>query len=588
MKVAEETPSPLINMNLIQQLIKKGVLDKKQVASLEYEIKVSGKREEEIILERGMAPEDLLFTLKSENLKIPLKKVITEEIPLEILELIPHESAKYYKIIPLSRKDKTLEVGMVYPEDLKAQEALKFLARQGKFNYKIVLINLSAFNNLLRQYRTLKKEVKMALEELETELKTEKVKQPAMKRAEFEKMAEEAPITKVVAVILRHAVDGKASDIHIEPSRKELRVRFRMDGILYASLFLPLKIHPAVVARIKILSNLKIDETRIPQDGRFSAKVAGKNIDFRVSTFPTTLGEKAVMRVLDPIEGVRDFDSLGLERRNLAVVKGAIKKPYGLLLATGPTGSGKTTTLYAVLNLLNKEGVNIITLEDPVEYFIEGVNQSQVRPDIGFTFAKGLRHALRQDPDIIMVGEIRDEETAALATHAALTGHIVLSTLHTTNALGVIPRLIDLGVAPFLIPTSLSIALAQRLVRILCSHCKKQITPNEKTKEMFLKEIDALPPNIKKDVKLPQNFKIYQAQGCKKCRQSGYAGRIALYEILEMTSQLAEITLKEPTEAKISQEAHRQGMITMKQDGLLKVLEGITSVEEVLRAAEEK
>jgi type IV pilus assembly protein PilB len=570
-------------MSLTQYLAKKGIIDKKKATSLEYDIKVSGKREEEVILERGLVPEDFLFELKSENLKIPLKKVVPEEVPLKVLELIPHESAKYYKMIPLAKKEKTLEVGMVYPEDLKAQEALKFLARQEKFGYKVFLITPTTFDNLFKQYRTLKKEVKRALEELEVEIKAEEKKLPPMEKAEFEKMAEEAPITKVVAVILRHAVEGRASDIHIEPTRRELKIRFRVDGILHASLFLPLKIHPAVIARIKILSNLKIDETRIPQDGRFTAKVGGKYIDFRVSTFPTTLGEKAVMRVLDPSEGVKKFEDLGLERRNYEVVNRAVQKPYGLILATGPTGSGKTTTLYAVLNLLNKEGVNIMTLEDPVEYFMEGVSQSQIKPEIGYTFASGLRHMLRQDPDIIMVGEIRDEETAALATHAALTGHIVLSTLHTNDALGVIPRLIDLGVTPFLIPTSLSIALAQRLVRVLCPHCKKKVTPSPKIKEMIMSELKDV-----KGVKIPKPLKVYEPRGCKKCNSEGYAGRLAVFEILEMTPQLSEIILREPSETKIEEEAKRQGMITMKQDGILKVLEGVTSVEEVLRVAEEK
>ena len=565
-------------MTLIEQLIKKGVIDKKQASSLEYDVKVSGKKEEEIILEKGLASEDILFGLKSESLKMPLKKIIPEEVSREILELIPKESAKYYKMIPLSKKDKELEVGMVYPEDLKAQEALKFLSRQGGFNYKIILISLSTFDDLLKQYQTLKGEVKIALEELETELKEERVVSP-QKQAEFERMVEEAPITKVAAVILRQAVESKASDIHIEPGRKELKIRFRVDGILHVNLLLPLRIHPAIIARVKILSNLKIDETRMPQDGRFSAKVSDKNIDFRVSTFPTTLGEKAVMRVLDPDEGVKKFDNLGLEKRNFEVVNQAVNRPFGLILATGPTGSGKTTTLYAILNLLNEEGVNIITLEDPVEYFVEGISQSQIQPEIGYTFAKGLRHILRQDPDVIMVGEIRDEETAALAVHAALTGHIVLSTLHTTNASGVIPRLIDMGVAPFLISPSLSIALAQRLVRVLCPHCKKKITADAKIKDMFSKELGSLPA-------VP--LKIYTANGCEKCQGIGYLGRVALFEILEMTPQLAEIILKEPTEAKIQGEARRQGMTTMKQDGLLKVLAGITSIEEVLSAAEEK
>ena len=571
-------------MSLIQYLVKKEIIDKKKAASLEYDVKVSGKKEEEVILERSLVPEGFLFELKSDNLKVPLKKVVPEEVPLNVLELIPHESAKYYKMIPLAKKDKTLEVGMVYPENLKAQEALKFLSRQGKFNYKVFLITPTTFDNLFKQYRTLKKEVKRALEELEVEIKTEEEKRRSpIEKTEFERMVEEAPVTKVVAVILRHAVEGRASDIHIEPTRKELKVRFRVDGILHASLFLPLKIHPAVVARIKILSNLKIDETRVPQDGRFTTKMGGKYIDFRVSTFPTTLGEKVVLRVLDPSEGVKRFEDLGLRGRNYKVVREAVKNPYGLILATGPTGSGKTTTLYAILNLLNKEGVNIVTLEDPVEYFMEGVNQSQVKPEIGYDFASGLRHMLRQDPDIVMVGEIRDKETAFLATHAALTGHIVLSTLHTNDALGVIPRMINLGVAPFLIPSTLSIALAQRLVRVLCPECKKKVDPNPKVRNMITSSLKDV-----KEAKIPKNLKIYKPQGCKKCNGEGYSGRIAVFEVLEMTPQLSEIIQKEPSEVKIEQEAKRQGMITMKQDGLLKVLEGVTSIEEVLRVAEEK
>jgi len=428
-------------MTLIQQLVKKGILDKGKATTLEFEIRETGKKEEEVILERRLCDESLLFGLKSKNLKIPLKEIAAGEVPLETLGMIPEETAKHYKMIPLVRKDKTLEVGMVYPEDLKAQEALKFLARQGPFTYQVFLITPTTFSNLLKQYRTLRREVGRALEELEVELKEEKVEVRPRTAAEFERLAEEAPITKIVAVILRHAVEGKASDIHIEPTQEKLRIRFRLLGILHSSIFLPLRTHPAVVARIKILSNLKIDETRIPQDGRFSTKINGKSIDFRVSTFPTTLGEKVAIRVLDPTIGLKTFGELGLEKRNLGVVKRAIKRPYGLILASGPTGCGKTTTLYAILQVLNREGVNIVTLEDPVEYFIEGINQSQVRPEIGYDFAIGLRHIVRQDPDIIMVGEIRDPETASLTTHAALTGHIVLSTLHTSNAIGVIPRL---------------------------------------------------------------------------------------------------------------------------------------------------
>jgi len=574
-------------MTLLQQLVKKGVIDKEKASSLEFEIKETGRREEEVILERRLCDENFLFALKSENLKIPLKEVLASEVSLETLKMIPEETAKNYYMIPLSKKEKVLEVGMVYPEDLKAQEALKFLARRQNFTFQVFLITLATFSELLRQYRTLKREVGKALEELEVEMK-EEIRVRPRTAAEFERLAEEAPITKIVAVILRHAVEGHASDIHIEPVREKLRVRFRLLGILHSSIFLPLRVLPAVVARIKILSNLKIDETRIPQDGRFSTTIEGKSIDFRVSTFPTTLGEKVAIRVLDPMVGLKTFLELGLEKRNFEVVKAALEKPYGLILATGPTGCGKTTTLYAILQVLNKEGVNIVTLEDPVEYFIEGINQSQVRPEIGYDFATGLRHVIRQDPDIIMVGEIRDPETASLATHAALTGHVVLSTLHTSNALGAIPRLLDLGIQPYLIPPTLSIAIAQRLVRKLCDDCKKPISPKKEIRDLILKEIAELPGKVKEDLKLPEKLTIYTATGCKKCGNEGYTGRVGLFEILSMTEQLSDIILKMPEEREILKEAKRQGMINMKQDGILKVLNGVTTIEEVLRVAEEK
>lgn len=586
--MVEKIPSCLTNMTLIKQLVKKGTLDQEKATALEFEIRESGKREEEVILGRRICSEDFLFGLKSENLKIPLKKITVQEVPLETLGMIPEETAKHYQMIPLLKKDNTLEAGMVYPEDLKAQEALKFLARQGKFNFEVFLITPTTFSNLLKQYRTLKREVGRALEELETELKEEKAEVRPRTAAEFERLAEEAPITKIVAVILRHAVEGKASDVHIEPTRDRVRIRFRLLGILHSSIFLPLRTHPAVVARIKILANLKIDETRIPQDGRFSTIIDGNSVDFRVSTFPTASGEKVAIRVLDPTIGLKTFKELGLEKRNFEVVKAAIERPYGLILATGPTGCGKTTTLYAILQVLNKEGVNIVTLEDPVEYFIEGINQSQVRPEIGYDFAIGLRHIVRQDPDIIMVGEIRDPETASLVTHAALTGHIVLSTLHTSNAIGVIPRIIDLGIQPYLIPPTLSIAIAQRLVRKLCDDCKKRLPAKKEIRDLILKELENLPPQVKKDFEIPKPLYIWQAVGCKECNNKGFTGRIGLFEILSMTDHLADIILKEPSEREISKEAKRQGMLTMKQDGILKVLAGVTTIEEVLRVVEEK
>jgi len=576
-------------MSLIQKLVEKGKIDQKTANSLKEKLGTSNETEENFLLDQKIIGQDYLFSLKSEILNVPLRKdAETLEIPNEILALIPEESARYYKIIPLSLKENILEIGMVDPEDIKAREVLLFVARQHRISYKISLITLDAFEILSKQYRNLREEVGAALEALETELgKGEGVELAVSEKPSIERLAEEAPIIKMVAVILRHAVEGKASDIHIEPTTKKLRVRFRMDGILYSSLFLPLAVHPSIVARVKILSNLRIDETRIPQDGRFTAKIGEKEVDFRVSTFPIKLGEKVAIRVLDPTEGLKSYKELGLTGRNMDILKEAAKNPYGMILATGPTGSGKTTTLYALLQILNKEEVNIVTLEDPIEYFMGGVNQSQIRPEIGYDFPQGLRHIVRQDPDIIMVGEIRDEESAALAIHSALTGHVVLSTLHTNNAVGVIPRLIDMQIKPFLIPPALNIAIAQRLARVLCPYCKEKVKPKKAMKEIILKELESLPGEVTKKLKIPDPFYLYEAKGCKKCNFRGVKGRIGIFETLKMTDQLAEIILKEPSELKITQEAERQGMATMRQDAILKALEGLISMEEVMRVSEE-
>ena len=569
-------------MSIIKELVKRGILEKSRGAALEYEAKSLGEKEEKLILEKKIVSEDFLFELKSTLLKIQLKVVSPEEVSLDSLKTIPEESAKYYKIIPLKKEKNNLDIGMVYPEDLKAREAIEFLSRRNKFTYRIFLLSLSNFENLLKKYRNLKKEVSQALEQLGSEFESQEMK---AKVEEIERIAEQAPISKVVAVILRHAVDGNASDVHIEPEKKKLRVRFRSDGILHSSIFLPLKIAPAIVSRIKILSNLKIDETRIPQDGRFSVSIEERNVDFRVSTFPTVLGEKVVMRILDPKQRKISFNDLGITGRNLEVIERGLKVPYGMILSTGPTGSGKTTTLYAILGILNKEQVNVITIEDPVEYSIEGVNQSQIKPEIGYTFANGLRSILRQDPDILMVGEIRDEETAALSVHATLTGHSVLSTLHTTNTLGVIPRLIDMGIQPFLLPPTLNIMIAQRLVRRLCPYCKKKVKADKKAKEIILEEIKKMPNDVKKDINLSNSISIYEPVGCKRCNNTGYSGRIGIFEVLEMTPSLSKLVLEKPSEDKILKESKKQGMITMKQDGILKVLQGITSLEEVIRVA---
>ena len=470
---------------------------------------------------------------------------------------------------------------MVNPDDPKAQEAIKFIAKQIKTNLGIYLASWSLWEAILRRYSPYSGEIEAAVKSLNLGFVKGGINQ--QRAVELEKGAlssEEAPIIKIVAFTLKEAVWQKASDVHIEPQRNRLRVRIRIDGQLQEAASMPLELHQPIVSRIKVLSNLKIDENRVPQDGRFRTVILGRDIDFRVATFPTPVGEKAAIRVLDPSVGLKGLEELGLVGRNLETVKKAVQKPYGMILITGPTGSGKTTTLYAIMQILNNDESNIVSLEDPVEYFIDGLNQSQVKPEIGYDFASGLRQILRQDPDIIMIGEIRDNETAGLSIHAALTGHIVLSTLHTNNAIGVIPRLIDMKIEPFLLPSSLNLMMAQRLVSRLCQQCKKAEKPSVEIQEIIKKELEKLPKTSAGQV---ADHQIYHSPGCPACKGKGVSGRIALFEILEMTPQMREIISSGAIETKIFEESKRQGMITLRQDGILKALDGFISIEDVLR-----
>ncbi len=577
---------------LIRELKRRRIIDEREMDSLIEEARTENIKEEEVILENVPSlSEEQLFTIKSDLLNIPLKTEVNLDklgsILPDIANLIPEDSAEHYRMVPLNKENNTIEIGMVYPKDLKAQEVLKFLSKRGGFDSKIVLITPQVFSEVLSQYEELRKGAGAALgamDEKEEKELAEKLKQ--QQEEDVKKMAEEAPIVRVVSVILREAVEGGASDIHIEPGREKLEVRYRTDGVLHSNLILPLKTHKAVVARIKILSDLKIEEKRLPQDGRFFANIAGKEIDFRVSTFPTTLGEKVVLRVLDPEQGMMSIDELGMRDATKDIIIKGKNKPTGMLLSTGPTGSGKTTTLYSLLRKLNTEKVNIVTLEDPVEYFITGVNQSQIKHDIGYDFASGLRRILRQDPDIIMVGEIRDQETAELAVHAALTGHIVLSTLHTNDAVGVIPRLIDMGIKPYLLPPSLNTAVSQRLVRRLCDQCKKEVEPDERMRRIIIQEMEALPAKYAEKVNL-SNFKTYKPIGCDQCGGKGFRGRVGIFEALEMTDEMAAMVLEDKGEGVIRNQAYKQGMVTMRQDGIMKALEGLTSVEVVLKATKE-
>ncbi len=570
------------NDEILKHIRKAKLLGEDAVAKLRRDSLLSGQTVESLIHSRRLIDDRKLAELKSSILKVPYRKVNLEAIDSSLLEAIPEETARTYAAVPIERRGDMLVVGMLHPDDAKAQEALKFVGMRNHLNLGVYLISYGDWQNVLGKYSPYRSEVERAVESLS--LKAGEGGQKII-RLEEGGVDEEAPVIKIVADTFREAVSTRASDIHIEPQENYLRIRFRIDGDLHEEVALPLELSQPIVSRIKVISSLKIDESRIPQDGRFRSKIFDKYIDFRVATFPTPLGEKVSIRVLDPASGLKSFDDLDLLYGNLDKVKRGLEKPYGMVLMTGPTGSGKTTTLYAMLQRLNKEDVNIVSLEDPVEYFVAGVNQSQVRPEIGYDFASGLRQILRQDPDIIMVGEIRDNETAGLAVQSALTGHVVLSTLHTNNSAAVISRLIDMKVEPFLLPVSLNLMLSQRLVGLLCENCKvAEVAPPE-VQQIIKRALGELPQEISS--KYSEPYKIFHGKGCPKCKGRGILGRTALYEVLEMTPGLEEVILSSPTVQRILKEAKNQGLVTLRQDGVLKALDGRVSIEEIVRETEE-
>lgn len=576
------------NKTLVDELVKNNLIDQEAGRKILQEAAFSRRPVEELIYERRMIDEEKLATLKSRLLGIPYKKISSLEISDELLKSFPEETVRNYKVVPIAVNGNLLVAGMISPDDYRAQEALKFIAQQKKMNLGVYIITSSIWEDVLRRYSPYRGLIDEAIKSLNIQPGSNAGGFQAVVQLEEKKgSAEETPVIKIVSSTLKEAVWEKASDIHVEPQRNRSRIRFRLDGELQEMASLPIELHSLIVSRVKVLSNLKIDETRIPQDGRFRTVLFGRDIDYRVATFPTPVGEKVVIRVLDPTVGLRGLPELGLEGKNYDTVHTGIEKPYGMVLLTGPTGSGKTTTLYALMNLLNKEDVNIVSLEDPVEYYIDGLNQSQVKPEIGYDFASGLRQILRQDPDVIMVGEIRDEETAGLAVHAALTGHIVLSTLHTNNAIGVIPRLIDMKVQPFLLPAALNLMVAQRLLPRLCQNCKKAEAPSQEIRDIVKKELDKLASHKDIDESLSQDIKIYRSSGCDACKKKGVSGRLAIFEVMKMTPELEKIINERSTEGKILEEAHRQNMITLRQDGILKSLKGLISIEEVLRETTE-
>lgn len=577
-----------IPQTLLQELMQRGLLDLGRAEVYQKQALVEDKDFGRVLVEQGIINEADLLGIKSELYKLPVFDLSKSgvEVSQELSKEISEDIIRFYGIIPFAKSDSMLSVGILNPEDINALEALKFIAEDRGFTLDKFLVSYKDFDGLLESYTSLLTEVGEALGPVAPVEARGKLEIP--KTGTLEQITAESPVTKVVAIVVKHAVENRASDIHIEPFENEIRVRFRIDGILQSTLTLPKNLLAAIVTRIKILSEMKIDETRLPQDGRFSTFLDRK-IDFRVSSLPTRNGEKIVMRILDPLVGNIDLPDLGLFGHSLELVLENIEKPFGEILVTGPTGSGKSTTLYSLLRKYNNEGINVITLEDPIEYFLEGVNQSQIHEEIGYTFANGLRHILRQDPDVIMVGEIRDRETASLATNAALTGHVVLSTLHTNDAVGVIPRLIDMGVEKYLIAPTVNLMIAQRLLRKLCDNCKVKVKPNAGEKKIIDQTLKTLPDIYRTDLPAETEFIYKPAEiPCKECGGKAYHGRIAIFEILAMTDELERIILGELSEAKIRAEGQRQKMISMFQDGVIKVLKGITSLEELLQVAQEQ
>lgn len=574
-----------IQGELITDLINKNLITSEQADRLRKTIENSFKSVDDLLIKENIIKEEQLCYLKAGLYQMLYKNLLDKKVKYEILNIISEEVAKNYKIICFDKKEKFLKMGIVDPDDMKAMEAVNFIAKKENFEVEYYLISESSFLKVFKQYKDFQKEISIALQ---SKVEEDKNKNERKRDDATEEIIKSAPVAKIVSVIIRHAVEGGASDIHIEPSQKEVRVRYRIDGILHTSLVLPNNVHSAIISRIKVMAGLKLDETRIPQDGRIRLNFGGKGIDFRISVLPLVGAEKIVMRILDVSKGAPTLEELGYYGRSAEILLRSTKSTSGMCLITGPTGSGKSTTLFSILNILNKEGVNISTLEDPVEYFIQGINQSQTKPEIGYSFATGLRSLLRQDPDIIMVGEIRDKETAELAIHASLTGHYLLSTLHTRSALGAIPRLLDMEVEPFLLGSTLNIIIAQRLVRKICTHCKQEeIIPVKMLKEIE-EDIKNMPSSIideNKDINLKEEvekLKFYKGSGCPRCGNTGFKGRMAIVEILEVNKKIQDFIMNQKI-LNLEDVLESQNFITMKQDGLIKTLRGETTLREVFR-----
>lgn len=566
-------------MDVFRQLLASGVLTQDAVSVLTPLIDEQGVSYEKALLDYGLPKDVVRDALASEY---GIKSFVLgddEKIETEILQYIPEESARYYRIVPLKNEEGVLIVGANDPENLQVHEVLNFISSKHNLPYKFVFMLNDDIEKALSFYESLSGEVDEALISLDTNIDGEVAAvNEAATQDNLNHIKEDAPVTKIVATILRYAVDGGASDIHIEPTDKKIVVRFRVDGLLAKSLELPQNVQSAVVARVKILSSMRLDEKRKPQDGRFSANFDGRKIDFRVSILPTNYGEKVAMRILDNVRGVSNLEDTGISRYDLETIRRMVKEPYGIILISGPTGSGKSTTLYSMLSEVDRETKNVLSLEDPIEYNISGVSQSQVHPEIGYTFAAGLRSSLRQDPDVIMVGEIRDKETAQLAVQAALTGHLVLSTIHTNNSIGVIPRLIDMGVDPYLIAPTLKLAIAQRLARRICPGTGKEMPVDTALQMMIDKEFETLPEKYRH--RIPKGGSILHPEATTGCA-SGTKGRIAIMEVLEVTTEIQELILKGGSEEEMLLAARKNGFVSMKEDAIIKALDHVIPYEEI-------
>ncbi|MDD5463545.1 MAG: ATPase, T2SS/T4P/T4SS family [Candidatus Moranbacteria bacterium] len=570
---------------LDSNLLEPGIIEENFKISSETNQKLG-----DLLVEKKLMNEIELQKLYSYILGIPFVNLEKETITADILQIIPEPIAKKYGIIAFEKNGNDLKVAMKNPEDL---QTIDFIRKKTGLKIVPCLTNEESIKAILKQYeKSLKAEFGDIINKNADDVSV------GNDAESLEKIAQDLPIIKIVDTLLKHAILQSASDIHIEPGEKEVRVRYRIDGVLHDAMTLPRQVLEGLVARIKVLSNLKLDEHRLPQDGRFKIEKEGYKISFRVSMLPVFEGEKIVMRLLDETSKGLTLEKMGLSGNALEVVHKHIKRPNGMVLVTGPTGSGKTTTLYTIMDILNTTEVNISTVEDPVEYRMTRVNQTQTNAKIGMTFAAALRSLLRQDPDIIMVGEIRDGETMQIAVEAAMTGHLVLSTLHTNSAAGTLPRLLDMGAEAFLVASTVNVVIGQRLVRKLCNECKTAYTLDEKEVKTLGANFDmaAILEMLKKTPDLGEvvtakstwkNLNFYRAKGCEQCNNEGYHGRLGIYEVLEMDETIGKLITSNASSDDIEKKARENGMRTMGEDGFIKAIQGITSLEEVMRVTKE-